>query len=117
MKTDNYFFAFAPSSKRNGGWRPPSFMEDAKGASAFGMTSTGKASGLRRRIKKYCTLDKETKELLEAAMENLSLSARSYDKILKIARTIADLEKKDIIEPIHISEAIQYRSLDRQLWL
>ena len=70
-----------------------------------------------KHIKKYCVLDEETKELLKTAMESMNLSARAYDKILKIARTIADLEKKDIIESSHISEAIQYRSLDRQLWL
>ena len=68
-------------------------------------------------IKKYCALDKQTEELLKTAMEELNLSARAYDKILKVARTIADLENKDSIESNHISEAIQYRSLDRQLWL
>ncbi|MBL7130196.1 MAG: YifB family Mg chelatase-like AAA ATPase [Candidatus Omnitrophica bacterium] len=70
-----------------------------------------------KHIKKYCSLSEETKELLKAAMESMNLSARAYDKILKIARTIADLEKSDTILPSHISEAIQYRSLDRQLWI
>ena len=70
-----------------------------------------------KQIKRYCPLDEETKELLKNAMESLNLSARAYDKILKIARTIADLDKNDTIESDHISEAIQYRSLDRQLWL
>jgi magnesium chelatase family protein len=70
-----------------------------------------------KQIKKYCLLDDEAKELLKDAMESMNLSVRAYDKILKIARTVADLEKKDIIESNHISEAVQYRSLDRQLWL
>ena len=70
-----------------------------------------------KHIKKYCPLNEETQELLKTAMESLNLSARAYDKILKVARTVADLEKGDTIESSHISEAIQYRSLDKQLWL
>jgi len=69
-----------------------------------------------RQTKKYCALDEQTKELLKNAMENLYLSARAYDKILKVSLTIADLEQKQNIEINHISEAIQYRCLDRQLW-
>lgn len=69
-----------------------------------------------RQTKKYCALDEQTKELLKNSMENLYLSARAYDKILKVSLTIADLEQKQIIEINHISEAIQYRSLDRHLW-
>jgi magnesium chelatase family protein len=70
-----------------------------------------------KHIKKYCSPGPEAKELLKAAMQNMNLSARSYDKILKLSRTIADLEKSDTIMSSHIAEAIQYRSLDRQLWL
>lgn len=70
-----------------------------------------------KQIKKYCCLDDETTELLKNAMESINLSARAYDKILKVARTIADLDQKDNIDSSHISEAIGYRSLDRQLWL
>ena len=69
-----------------------------------------------RQIKQHCLLDDQTKELLKGAMENLHLSARAYDKILKVARTIADLDQKTNIQASHIAEAIQYRSLDKQLW-
>ena len=68
-------------------------------------------------IRKYCDLDEGSKNLLKTAMERLNLSARAYDRILKVARTIADLEKSDNVTGTHISEAIQYRSLDREGWL
>ncbi|WP_422351719.1 YifB family Mg chelatase-like AAA ATPase [Flagellimonas sp.] len=70
-----------------------------------------------KQIRQYCILTQETKELLQSAMERLNLSVRAYDRILKVARTIADLEGNTQISASHISEAIQYRSLDREGWL
>ena len=69
-----------------------------------------------REIKNYCALDEPTLELLKFAMGDLNLSARAYDRVLKVARTIADLAGAEKIASEYISEAIQYRSLDRQLW-
>lgn len=70
-----------------------------------------------KQIREYCKLSKESMELLKTAMERLNLSARAYDRILKVSRTIADLSSATAILPEHISEAIQYRSLDRDGWL
>jgi len=69
-----------------------------------------------KEVRTYCKLDPVGAELLKMAMTKLGLSARAYDRILKVSRTIADLDSSDNILPQHISEAIQYRSLDRELW-
>jgi len=69
-----------------------------------------------KEVREYCKLDEAGSNLLKMAMTKLGLSARAYDRILKVSRTIADLENSENIHPNHVSEAIQYRSLDRELW-
>ena len=69
-----------------------------------------------RQVRQYCRLDAECQNLLRAAMAETGLSARAHDKILRVARTIADLDASAEIRPNHLNEAINYRMLDRQLW-
>ena len=69
-----------------------------------------------RQLRKYCALDAEGRALLQTAMDELGLSARAHDRILRVARTIADLEGSADIQAAHVVEAISYRSLDRKLW-
>jgi len=82
---------------------------NAKGVHANAQIST-------KQLQKYCSLNEKSQQMLKMAMEKLNLSARAYDRILKVARTIADLEKNESINAEHIAEAIQYRSLDREGW-
>ena len=70
-----------------------------------------------RAIKTHCRLAEDSQELIRIAMSELGLSARAYDRILKVSRTIADLAGADAISPEHVSEAIQYRTFDRTLWV
>ena len=69
-----------------------------------------------KQIRAYCKIDSQAQDLLRVAINQLGLSARAYDRILKVARTIADLDENPHIEAVHVSEAIQYRSLDRSFW-
>ena len=69
-----------------------------------------------RQIVNHCRLDDAGNQILENAMTDFGLSARAHDKILRIARTIADLDGKERIEPEHLYEAVGYRALDRKLW-
>jgi magnesium chelatase family protein len=67
-------------------------------------------------LKTFVPLDTDSESLLRMALSELNLSARAYDRILKVARTIADLAGVDKVDATHLSEAIQYRTLDRQVW-
>ncbi len=69
-----------------------------------------------RELRQFCVLDEHALELLKFAMADMNLSTRAYDRILKLARTIAELATSDNVTSEHISETVQMRSLDRQLW-
>jgi magnesium chelatase family protein len=69
-----------------------------------------------KQIRAHCKLSADVKDLLRAAITQLSLSARAYDRILKLSRTIADLDERENIELAHVAEALQYRALDRKIW-
>lgn len=83
--------------------------KEMKGVHANAQMST-------KQLQEFCSLNTESQQMLKMAMEKLDLSARAYDRILKVARTIADLANSNKIEAEHIAEAIQYRSLDREGW-
>src|SRR5512136_770701 len=69
-----------------------------------------------RTLRRFCKLDSESEKQMENAITRLGLSARAYDRILRVSRTMADLEKEEKIQARHVSEAIQYRTLDRTYW-
>ncbi|MGI6772112.1 MAG: YifB family Mg chelatase-like AAA ATPase [Acutalibacteraceae bacterium] len=82
----------------------------------FGTKITSNARMDSAAVRRFCKMNGEAEEFLKAAFDRLSLSARAYERILKVARTIADLDEKEIIEKKHLMEAVQYRSLDRKFW-
>jgi magnesium chelatase family protein len=89
-------------------------IQAARFSSVKGIYSNSQMSSSMQR--KYCHLDESGSRLLKTAMDIRGLSARAYDRILKVARTIADLDVSENIKPEHISEAINYRNLDREGW-
>ncbi len=69
-----------------------------------------------REVRKHCRLDDDGMEILRSSVNDLGLSARAHDKVLRVSRTIADLDGSEMIQPSHIQEAVNYRMLDRNLW-
>jgi magnesium chelatase family protein len=89
----------------------------ARQAERFGPRGPGVNGRMTpRQVRKFCPLKPESLSLLKGVMEELGLSARAHDKVLRVARTIADLEGADQIQPNHVAEAVNYRSLDRSVW-
>ncbi|MEO6809914.1 MAG: ATP-binding protein, partial [Isosphaeraceae bacterium] len=90
----------------------------ARQAERFGHKGPGVNGRMTpRQVRKYCPLTPDALAILKGAMEELGLSARAHDKVLRVARTMADLEGTDGIEPHHVAEAVGYRSLDRSVWV
>jgi magnesium chelatase family protein len=81
-----------------------------------GTSSRSNAHMAPRQIRQFCKLNEECMALLKSSVQELGLSARAHDKILRVARTIADLEAADEIQYVHLSEAINFRLLDRKFW-
>lgn len=90
-------------------------MQEARYSAHSGVYCNAQMSS--KMLKEICVINTVGANLLKAAMEKLNLSARAYDRILKVSRTIADLAGNDEIKPEHLAEAIQYRSLDREGWV
>jgi magnesium chelatase family protein len=89
-------------------------IQSQRFASTIGVHCNAQMS--EKHLREYCILDSDSSELLRIAMERLQLSARAYSRILKVARTIADLDVSEAILSHHIGEAIGYRNLDRSDW-
>ena len=89
-------------------------MQEKRFGSASGVYCNAQMSS--RLLKEICVVNTAGANLLKSAMQKLNLSARAYDRILKVSRTISDLSQSEDIKPEHLAEAIQYRSLDREGW-
>ncbi len=81
-----------------------------------GTKTTGNAKIDAEQFEKYCVIDREAEQTLKTAFDSLGFTARAYNRVLKVARTIADLDGSEIIKSDHVLEAVQYRSLDRKYW-
>ena len=100
-----------PSGSESCGHREMQAVRFAKN----GATRTSSRMGAKEQ-RAHCALDEAAEGLLKMAMDQLQLSARAYDRILKVSRTIADLDGSEAIQSHHVGEAVQYRTLDRNLW-
>jgi magnesium chelatase family protein len=89
-------------------------IQETRFSESNGMYSNAQMSS--RMLRKYCRINDDGQALLKNAMEKLGLSARAYDRILKVSRTIADLDQSENIQAQHLAEAINYRNLDREGW-
>jgi magnesium chelatase family protein len=83
----------------------------------FGDSARLNGRMIPRQIRQHCKLDAEGQEILKSAVEGLGLSARAHDRVLRVARTIADLENAPEVKATHVTEALNYRILDRKLWV
>jgi magnesium chelatase family protein len=89
---------------------------DRQNARFAGTPTTCNAAMTPKQLQAHCELDKQCRNLMEMAINELQLSNRAFDRILRVSRTLADLEGHETLAPHHISEAIQFRSLDRRMW-
>lgn len=105
---DTCAIAFCHTVQRSGWWNK--VVDDVKAATVNSRMGA-------KQIRQFCPLDNDGRELLKTAMQELGLSSRSHDRILRVARTIADLGGSENIKAEHVGEAIGYRRLDRRLWL
>ncbi len=109
--------AEAPPGPTSADLREQVLRARARQTARFGAKGPGVNGRMTpRQVRRFCILRPESSALLKGAMEELGLSARAHDKILRVARTMADLEDVDAIEPHHVAEAVGYRTLDRSVW-
>jgi magnesium chelatase family protein len=101
---------------RSAAMREQALAARERQAARFGNRRMTKARMTHRQVRKFCALDEAGEGLLKQAMQEMGLSARAHDKILRVARSIADLEGADAVTATHLAEAVQYRRLDRNLF-